>query len=177
MSHYNTMVFTKHPGDIDRLLAPFNERVHPNSPYAEFFEEEDGELDPATGKKGFWRNPNAKYDYYIWGGGWRGTMKLQEGKEGMFAPLEFYDDPERNRPGYCDRALAADIDFSPGGETGVPYAYVTDEGEWHAPGNMGWFGCDDSTPEAREAYVKEFYEYVKAAIERGLTVSMMDLHI
>lgn len=112
MSHFNTLVFSHTPEQADILLEPFNECVEPDSPYAVFEEDTDAEVDKTTGRKGYWHNPNAKWDWYELGGRWRGTLKLKKGKQGEFAPLSKYDDPNRNRPGYCDRALAANIDFS-----------------------------------------------------------------
>ena len=50
MSHFNTAVFTRYPGELEGLLAPFDENVDSDSPYAEFVEDEDGELDAETGK-------------------------------------------------------------------------------------------------------------------------------
>ena len=112
MSHFNTLVFSRTPDEVDNLLAPFNECVEPGSPYAVFEEDEDGNLDETSGKKGYWTNPNAAYDWYEFAGRWRSTLKLKEGKTGERAPLDKYDKPENDRPGYCDRALAADIDTS-----------------------------------------------------------------
>lgn len=112
MSHFNTLVFSHTPEQVDDLLAPFNECVEPGSPYGMFEEDDDADMDKTTGRKGYWCNPNAKWDWYELGGRWRGMLKLKEGKQGEFAPLSKYDDPARNRPGYCDRALTADIDFS-----------------------------------------------------------------
>ena len=112
MSHFNTLVFSHTPEEVDDLLAPFNECVESGSPYAVFEEDADADVDKTTGRKGYWRNPNAKWDWYELSGRWRGVLKLKDGKQGEFAPLTKYDDPARNRPGYCDRALVADLDFS-----------------------------------------------------------------
>lgn len=112
MSHFNTLVFSHTPDEVDDLLAPFCECVEPGSPYAEFEEDEEGELDEITGKKGYWSNPNARWDWYEWAGRWRSALKLKEGKTCERAPLNKYDKPENDRPGYCDRALASDIDIS-----------------------------------------------------------------
>ncbi len=228
MSHFSTLVFSHTPEQVDELLAPFNECVNASSPYGVFEDDSDADVDKTTGRNGYWRNPNAKWDWYELGGRWRGTLKLIDGKRGEFAPLTKYDDPARNRPGYCDRALAADIDFSrdedayqralrrweimvEGVEStleekedftlrlykpeyylrrynnkefyaefesgSVPYAYVSEDGVWHCAGRMGWFGCDDVNYENLRKYVEEFNEYLALAVQQGLLVSMMDLHI
>ena len=41
MSHFTVAVFSKTPGDVEGLLAPFIEQVDADSPYAEFVEDED----------------------------------------------------------------------------------------------------------------------------------------
>ena len=72
MSHYNVAVFSRDPSEIEDMLAPFNECVDSDTPYAECTEDEDGELDEATGKRGYWSNPNARFDWVDRGGRWRG---------------------------------------------------------------------------------------------------------
>ena len=42
---------------------------------------------------------------------------------------------------------------------------------------MGWFGCDDVNYENLRRYVKEFNDYLALAVQQGLLVSMMNLHI
>ena len=59
MSHFNALVFSRTPEQVDELLAPFNECVEPGSPYAVFEEDADaGVVDKVTGRNGYWRNPN-----------------------------------------------------------------------------------------------------------------------
>lgn len=230
MSHYNVAVFTRtdNPEELNELLAPYNEYVESDSPYAEFEEDEEGDLDETTGRKGYWHNPNAKWDWFVLGGRFRAWLKLKDGKTGERAPFNSYDKPFDYPPGCYDRAPAADIDQSrdeaaykralrcwevvvEGAEqteaekddfmlhfykpeyylqrydnkefyaehvsSSVPFAYITADGEWRAPGHMGWFGCDDVTYTALTEYVKGYREYLKTAAEQGLTVSVMDLHI
>lgn len=114
MSHYNVAVFTRNgtQDELETLLAPYDEDVEPDSPYAEFEEDEDGELDEATGKRGYWSNPNAKWDWFVWGGRFRAWLKLKPGKTGENAPFDRYDKPFDYPSGCYDRALAADIDLS-----------------------------------------------------------------
>lgn len=112
MSHFNTIVFSHTPEEVDSLLEPFCESVEAGSPYAVFEEDEEGNMDEQTSKKGFWHNPNATWDWYEWAGRWRGLLKLKANAQGESAPLGKYDDPARNRPGYCDRAPASSLDFS-----------------------------------------------------------------
>ena len=101
MSHYTVAVFTHTEDEVDELLAPFNEVVEPGSPYAEFTEREDADVDPITGKKGYWHNPNARWDWYSIGGRWAGKLKLKKA-EGVGTGVKC-----------CDTARVRDCDFSP----------------------------------------------------------------
>ena len=70
-----------------------------------------------------WDNPNSRWDGWVVGGRWSGTLKLLPGRQGYTAmPLEF--DPEfakilnkpqaatwQPTPGYCDQAKKMDIDW------------------------------------------------------------------
>lgn len=115
MSHYTVAVFSRSPGELNNLLEPYCECVESGSSYAEFYEDEDGEYDESQGKRGYWTNPCAKWDWWELGGRWRGTLKLKEGRTGKYGePLvspwdtqERKDDPKR-----CDQALVADCIFS-----------------------------------------------------------------
>ena len=56
-----------------------------------------------------------------------------------------------------------------------PYAFVTSEGEWIAPGVVGWFGMSDETAKSQREYIKKWEAYVKAHPEEY--VSFADCHI
>ena len=115
MSHFNVAVFTHtdDPSELETLLAPFTEEVDANSPYAEFEEDADGELNPINGKHGYWFNPNAKHDYWLLGGRWRGQLKLKEGKNGRYGEDSWMRKGEPTDPNRCDCAKAQDCDFTP----------------------------------------------------------------
>lgn len=56
------------------------------------------------------------------------------------------------------------------------YAALDDDG-WHAPGEMGWFGCSTDTPDEKGAFVKAFFgKFVKTAQPDDLLV-IVDCHI
>ena len=112
MSHFNVAVFSHSPDEVDTLLAPFIEQVEPNSPYAEFVEDEEGVVDAAAGKKGYWHNPNARWDWYCVGGRWCGQLKLLEGRKGWYGSDYSAAEREKLEQGRCDSARVADCDFS-----------------------------------------------------------------
>lgn len=81
MSHFTVAVFSEYEDDVDDLLAPYDENAGRHSPYVEFVESDDPgyEIDQTTGKRGYWTNPNAKWDWYSTGGRWSGLLKLKDG--------------------------------------------------------------------------------------------------
>lgn len=67
-----------------------------------------GELDLETGNWGYWRNPNAKWDWYLLGGRWINFFKLKKDRTGVHGESGINNElPKR---GYADSALLKDID-------------------------------------------------------------------
>lgn len=57
----------------------------------------------------------------------------------------------------------------------VPYAFVTPDGVWHAPGRVGWFAMSDETAESWDKYVEEWLDFIRNAPD--CYVSLVDCHI
>lgn len=73
MSHFNVAVFTRDHMTVHELLAPYEEVFEEDSPYTEFVEDEDD-------NESYWRNPNAKWDWYDIGGRWKNMLRTKYGK-------------------------------------------------------------------------------------------------
>lgn len=56
------------------------------------------------------------------------------------------------------------------------WGVVTPEGEWHQPGEVGWFGCDSADKDGIVAYVDWVEEYLKSW-DRDTPVAILDCHI
>ena len=112
MSHFVVAVFSHEPDQVDELLAPYIEQVDPDSSFAEFVEDDEHDLDETTGKRGFWHNPNARWDWYTVGGRWRGLLKLLEGKTGRYGNEYTEEERKELKDDHCDSALVNDCDFS-----------------------------------------------------------------
>lgn len=69
------------------------------------------ERDEQTGKYGYWRNEQTKWDWYQVGGRWRGFLKLKAGANGDHGERSWTNENEAEKPGTCDTALAGDIDW------------------------------------------------------------------
>ena len=94
MSHFCTLVFCKDKGDVERLLAPFQEYDSQDGfpkEWLRFVEDEDFEIDEETGKPGFWENPNAIWDWYSVGGRYRRCFKLKDGDYASFGEISKFN--------------------------------------------------------------------------------------
>ena len=95
MSHFSVAVITTTglDEDVDKLLAPFQENNMGDCPkqYLEFNEDQDYEIDEETGKRGYWENPNAKWDWYTVGGRCPGMLKLKTGGNANVAKIKDID--------------------------------------------------------------------------------------
>lgn len=57
----------------------------------------------------------------------------------------------------------------------VPYAFITPDGEWHSPGNVGAFATSDETYEDWNRYVIEWDKWI--ADESNPYVNLVDCHV
>jgi hypothetical protein len=101
--------YTFPEGTVD-VVIPFKELY---SSFDEFMKEWHGssERDEKTGKYGYWRNNEAKWDWYQVGGRWSGFLKLKAGATGGQGERSWTNENEADKPGTCDTALAGDIDW------------------------------------------------------------------
>ena len=59
----------------------------------------------------------------------------------------------------------------------IPYACVTPDGEWHAPGDMGWWAMSSDTPETWKDWNEHFMERFVDNADDDLYVAIVDCHI
>jgi hypothetical protein len=89
MSHFTVLVVAQDRQGLHGKLLPYHEFGYGTAipfeeerPYLEFIEDDECEPDPrAEGKRGYWRNPNAKWDEYKIGGRWAESLILKDDKE------------------------------------------------------------------------------------------------
>ena len=65
--------------------------------------------DEETLDYGYWENPDAKWDWWVIGGRWKGLLKAKEGNHGEISLLC----PIPNEPGRYSQAKVKNIDFTP----------------------------------------------------------------
>ena len=156
-----------------------------------------------NGSIGIMENANAKWDYYtLDGGDWEFEFKDGEtyddrghARKNQFTYRETEYSENECRKHYANMQKLADnrdgdnyeyinsflteyptvesyLEYS---QWAVPYAYITPDGEWHAPGNVGWFAASDDTPETRNAYFEEWKAWVNSP--DNPYVNFVDCHI
>jgi len=184
-----------------KLIDPPKE-IPLNTEYSDFetyIQEWHGceEVDPETGKYGYWENPNCKWDWYVLGGRWSDFFKLKDGSR-------------------VDKAIKSDIDFEGTVEDSVKEAkanweeakkeddigmryfhygiskgdseesYIKDcseittfaflkDGEWYEKGEMGWFACVSNEKDPAQ-WSNDFNKMLSDLPEDTL-LSLYDCHI
>ena len=197
MSHFAVAVISDKGYDIEELLLPYMENCCGTPPYEymEFYKDEDCEVDEITGEKGFWQNPNAKWDYWCEGGRFEKyaietigfvsgrvcDIKFDKEKEAKAAEKWWNDNIDEN--GNAKTFIAAlernglDRDKYIESKSHVSFrAVVTPDGEWHEVGTMGWFGMSSETEDElydwninfEERFIKPYEDY---------TITIVDCHI
>lgn len=57
------------------------------------------------------------------------------------------------------------------------YAIITDDGEWHSPGKMGWWGTHSDTTEEHAEFSQSFRERFIKDLPAGTRITVVDCHI
>jgi hypothetical protein len=57
------------------------------------------------------------------------------------------------------------------------YAVLTEDGKWHAPGDMGWFGMSSDSPEEKAKYEKGFFDMFLKDLSPNTMLTVVDCHI
>lgn len=137
--------------------------------YEEYLEyvTEDMAYNKDTDEYGYYRNPNAKYDWYELGGRWAGSLKLKPGESGVRGTpavgLTVAD-------GTADSCKVSQLSSPPD----IPFAVLKD-GVWNAKGEMGWFGVVSNAKDEDiwEAEVRSLL----ADLPGDTMLSLYDCHI
>lgn len=208
MSHFCTVVFCKNVRDIESILAPYQENNMGDVPerYLSFFENEDCDIDPKTGKHGYWENPNKKWDWWQVGGRYRCFFRTLGGQiETSIAQLREIDfSPNLKRAKSAEREWDIAVNgaertkeeehelyyrktyyleqwgdkesFVAEASYAAPWAFVTPDGVWYEKGRMGWWAANDATNDSRTAFLKE-WEKAISEIPKDYYAVAVDCHI
>ena len=186
MSHYTVAVFSNIPEDkaFDELLAPYDENI-PNNPNAKYdyysLGGKDYIFDPKPNQhmaRGCFFYRKNQIDYSSSQEcfspeeairAWEFFVEEKEPKEGETKPFQFF-----SKEYYLEKYGTKEQFVSDMCEC-VPYAFVTPDGVWHSPGDMGWFAIDNSTIESNRKYRDEWHEWINS--KDNPYVSFVDCHI
>lgn len=201
MSHFSVLVFAKDENEADRLMAPYQENNMGDCPkqFLKFYPDDERRVDPETGERGYWENPNAKWDYYRpWpikpaakGRGfplrvsdvaWDATPSERKNAADDWAAIIRGDKDEMldrslyfRREYYLEEFVDEETYVSE--NSGVlPWAFITPDGVWHQKGNMGWWAANDATRESRKKYHEELNNAIRA-VPQDLMAFLFDCHI
>lgn len=145
-------------------------------------------------------NPDSKWDWYIIGGRWAGSLVLKTGENVDFARFKDIDydatyynenygfssekelvEQYHKDPGFkeyidsnyinLESFISLDVEKKP-----FSYAMLIDE-KWIEPGRMGMFGISNSGDDDRDRYDKEIVEYLENKKESEDWLVIVDCHI
>lgn len=176
MSHFTVLVIGDHP---DKQLAPFQENNMGDCPeeYLKFNEDEEADVDEKNGKRGYWENPNRRWDWYLIGGRWTGAFALKPGKNGKVGKPGVMTGPPPN--GFVDQARAGDIDWP---KTDAHWQgklrtlAVIKNGEWFEQGRMRMFAnVEGRKPESE--WAEQFDLLLAEGITDETLLTLIDCHI
>lgn len=118
--------------------------------YAIRYVDKDNILPDGSVKENY--NPHAKWDWWEIGGRWSGMINGD------------------------DSARVGDvIDILP--DDFVTYAAVTPDGVWHAPGDMGWFGCSTDTESEWDEWQRTYKKRYLDTADPNWHIFIVDCHI
>ncbi len=109
MSHFSCLVIHEEGADLDEILEPWMENCcgTPSYEYMEFYPDDDCEVDDAKGVRGYWQNPEARWDWWTDDPEWSRfarALRLKDGTRANKARVGDIDvEPD---PAAYDRALA-----------------------------------------------------------------------
>ena len=204
-SENDTDYFSFMPLDEDKIewLKSFHQEHYPEMSFEEFLTSEGYINSPEDGSIGFMANPDAKWDWYaLDGGDWQFDLLPNNSGDGRKNDYR-YTEPDYNenqaKKTYKRMVKIVDSGEDPLGtipkeeaeqflkdypdeelylltrKWNYPYAFITPDGEWHAPGTVGWWAISDDTPESLKKYILEWVEFISSS--ENPFVNFVDCHI
>lgn len=167
--------------------------------FEEFVEDYfDDSYSNLEGRYGYYSNPNAKWDWWVVGGRWSGDLASKDGTYedllqlkdlDMSLDQETYQDsilfweesvePEDSdypfRKCYINQWPSKE-DYAREQATFSTYALLTEDGEWHEPGQVGYFGSSSATEKSTAAFKTFLQEYIEQS-DPEYYITLVDCHI
>lgn len=142
-------------------------------------------------------NTNSKWDWYVIGGRWDGLIETKESKDLNYARIkdilfekEFNDIELANLKKEYNQLIKEGDFYTPEyykerfptfesfvkSRNFSTYALLDEEGTWHEPGKMGWFGMSNSTPEEEKDFKNTYMDIINAQ-DKDSWLVVVDCHI
>ena len=152
-------------------------------------------------------NPKSKWDWYEVGGRFDDVLHTKDGKKVTEArigdikteldPTEYEDakdlyevvvdctkepTPGKDyftlyKPEYFKEYYGSADYYAKCRASFTTYAVITPDGEWHAQGDMGWFGCSSATPDEARDWNDHYKERFIDSQDEDLILTIVDCHI
>ena len=140
-------------------------------------------------------NPDSKWDWYCVGGRWAGEIIPND--EAKVKDIDFSPDKEKHEEAikfwkenvvgdgnsgffkkeyYIERFQTAEK-YAEYCACFSTYAVVTPDGEWHAPGEMGWFGISSESDEDYRDWYDHYKERFIDSADPEWVLTIVDCHI
>lgn len=81
------------------------------------------------------------------------------------------------KPEYYKNRYGSKEDYAKETAAFSTYAIVTPDGEWHEPGQMGWFGVSCASDEDEEKWYSEYNKFLEEAVKNDWYCYLVDCHI
>ncbi len=143
-----------------------------HGPFADFCGR-DG-CEQHEGRWGRWTNPNAKWDWWVLGGRWPGSLKLKSGGSGRLgrrAGADHRDLPDEG----ADLAKIGHLDLDAMFADDFYTFAVLKDGQWHERGKMGWWA--NVSDEMDEGEWSQQFQGLLRDLHPDTVVAVVDCHI
>ncbi len=151
-------------------------------------------------------NPNSKWDWYSVGGRWDNFLKTKNGeyvneclvkdldltpnKEEYDKAIRFWELVIEHQPleegekmpfnlykeEYYIERYGTKENYAKKSAMFSTYAVLTPDGEWHEPGQMGWWGMSHASQEDEKLWDEAYENFLKEA-DPNWTITIVDCHI
>lgn len=98
MAHFCVLVVTATPDGVTEALRPFHDDDRdegPAQPHFVFIEDRHSDINPSNGRRGYWRNPQGKWDGWTTGGRFEGLIGGADSTSAASAAAFFARQPSR----------------------------------------------------------------------------------
>jgi len=109
-------------------------------------------------------------------------LKLKDGAKGIHGEASFLLKNHKYRDNYVDQARFGDIDWITmendiNHVNHLTYAVITEDGQWHGPGEVGWFSCSSESLEKSQKWNDKYWDIFLANLSPDTLITIVDCHI